>query len=147
MDFESEGTHIELGAEIARKHGEPDVVVNSIESHHGGVEPSSLIASLVAAADAISAARPGARKENLENYVKRIQRLEEIANSCEGVEQSFAIQAGRELRVMVIPEQMSEDDMIISARKICREIEDELDYPGQIKVNLIRETRVVDYAK
>lgn len=147
VDFEMEGTHIELGANFARKHNEPETVVNAIESHHGNVEATSLISSIVAAADAISAARPGARRENLETYVKRIQRLEEIADSFEGVEKSFAIQAGRELRVMVIPEQMTEDEMILRAREICRQIEDELDYPGQIKVNMIRETRISDYAK
>lgn len=147
IDFEMEGTHIELGANYARKYNEPETVVNAIESHHGNVEASSLISSIVAAADAISAARPGARRENLETYVKRIQRLEEIADGCEGVEKSFAIQAGRELRVMVIPEKMSEDDMVLRAREICRQIEEELDYPGQIKINMIRETRVCDYAK
>lgn len=147
VDFEMEGTHVELGAAFARKQREHEVVVNAIESHHGDVEPSSLISVIVAAADAISAARPGARRENLETYIKRINRLEEIANSFEGVEKSFAVQAGRELRVIVVPEQMSEDEMVLVAREMSQQIEEELDYPGQIKINMIRETRVSAYAK
>ena len=147
VDFEQDGTHIELGAEFARKQKENPVVINAIESHHGDKEATDLISVLVGAADAISAARPGARRENLESYIKRITRLEEIASSHEGVEKSFAVQAGRELRVLVIPEKMSEDDMVLAAREISQQIEDELDYPGQIKVNMIRETRVTDYAK
>lgn len=146
-DFEMEGSHIELGADIARRYKESNEVINAIQAHHGDVEPETLIAVLVAAADAISAARPGARRENLETYIKRIQKLEEIATSFEGVEKSYAIQAGREIRVMVIPEIVSDPDMILKAREICKKIEEELDYPGQIKVNIIRETRASDYAK
>ncbi|MDD3503306.1 MAG: ribonuclease Y [Eubacteriales bacterium] len=146
-DFEMEGSHISLGAEIARKYKEGPDVVNAIESHHGDVEPSSMISVLVAAADAISAARPGARRENLETYIKRIQKLEEIANSFEGVEKTYAIQAGREIRVMVSPENVRDDEMILKAREICKKIEQELDYPGQIKVHIIRETRVTEFAK
>jgi ribonucrease Y len=146
-DFEMEGSHITLGAEIARKYKEGPDVINAIMSHHGDVEPTSLISVLVSAADAISAARPGARRENLESYIKRIQKLEEIANSFEGVEKSYAIQAGREIRVMVKPENVRDDDMILKAREICKKIEEELDYPGQIKVQIIRETRVTEFAK
>lgn len=146
-DFEMEGSHISLGAEIAKKYKEGPEVINAILSHHGEVEPDSMISVLVAASDAISAARPGARRENLENYVKRIQKLEEIANSFEGVEKSFAIQAGREVRVLVSPENVKDDEMILKAREICKKIEDELDYPGQIKVHIIRESRVTEYAK
>ncbi len=146
-DFEMEGSHISLGAEIARKYKEGPEVINAILSHHGEVEPNSMISVLVAAADAISAARPGARRENLENYVKRIQKLEEIANSFEGVEKSFAIQAGREVRVLVRPENVRDDEMILKAREICKKIEEELDYPGQIKVHIIRESRVTEFAK
>ena len=146
-DFEMEGSHITLGAEIAKKYKEGPEVINAIMSHHGDVEPESLISVLIAASDAISAARPGARRENLETYIKRIQKLEEIANSFEGVEKSYAIQAGREIRVMVRPENVRDDEMILKAREICRKIEDELDYPGQIKVHIIRETRVTEFAK
>lgn len=146
-DFEMEGSHISLGADIARKYKEGPEVINAISSHHGDVEADSMLSILVAAADAISAARPGARRENLETYIKRIQKLEEIANSFSGVEKSYAIQAGREIRVMIQPENVRDDEMILKAREICRKIEDELDYPGQIKVNLIRETRVSDLAK
>lgn len=146
-DFEMEGSHITLGAEIARKYKEGPEVINAILSHHGEVEPDSMISVLVAASDAISAARPGARRENLENYVKRIQKLEEIANSFPGVEKSFAIQAGREVRVLVSPEDVKDDEMILKAREICKKIEEELDYPGQIKVHIIRESRVTEYAK
>ncbi len=146
-DFEMEGSHITLGAEIARKYKEGPEVINAILSHHGEVEPDSMISVLVAAADAISAARPGARRENLENYVKRIQKLEEIANSFSGVEKSFAIQAGREVRVLVSPENVKDDEMILKAREICKKIEEELDYPGQIKVHIIRESRVTEFAK
>jgi ribonuclease Y len=146
-DFEMEGSHITLGAEIARKYKEGPDVINAIQSHHGDVDPDSLVSVLVAASDAISAARPGARRENLETYIKRIQKLEEIANSFEGVEKSYAIQAGREIRVMVRPENVRDDEMILKAREICKKIEDELDYPGQIKVHIIRETRVTEFAK
>lgn len=146
-DFELEGSHIELGADIARRYKENDTVINAIMSHHGDVEPTTEIAVLVAAADAISAARPGARRENMETYVKRIQKLEEIATSFDGVEKAFAIQAGREIRVIVSPDKVSDDDMILKARDICKRIEEELDYPGQIKVNIIRETRASDVAK
>ena len=146
-DFEQDGSHIEIGAEIARKYKESPDIINAIEAHHGDVDPQTAIAVLVAAADAISAARPGARRENLETYIKRIQKLEEIATSFEGVEKSYAIQAGREIRVIVSPEKVGDDDMILKARQICKKIEDELDYPGQIKVNIIRETRATDVAK
>ncbi|MBR5937596.1 MAG: ribonuclease Y [Clostridiales bacterium] len=146
-DFELEGSHIELGSDIARRYKENDTVINAIMSHHGDVEPTTEIAVLVAAADAISAARPGARRENMETYVKRIQKLEEIATSFDGVEKAFAIQAGREIRVIVSPDKVSDDDMILKARDICKRIEEELDYPGQIKVNIIRETRASDVAK
>ncbi len=146
-DFEQDGSHIELGAEIAKKYKESPEVINAIMSHHGDVDPETSIAVLVAAADAISAARPGARRENLETYIKRIQKLEEIATSFDGVEKSYAIQAGREIRVIVSPEKVGDDEMILKARQICKKIEDELDYPGQIKVNIIRETRATDVAK
>jgi ribonucrease Y len=147
VDFELEGSHISLGGEFAKKYNEGPIVVNAILSHHGDVEPENLISVLVGAADAISAARPGARRENLENYVKRIQKLEEIANTFEGVEKSYAIQAGREIRIMVKPESIRDEDMILTAREICKKIEDELDYPGQIKVHIIRETRATEFAK
>ncbi len=147
VDFEQEGTHIELGADIARKYHESEDIINAIEAHHGDVEAKTAVAVLVAAADAISAARPGARRENLETYIKRIQKLEEIATSFDGVEKSYAIQAGREIRVIVSPEKVSDDEMVLKARQICKKIEDELDYPGQIKVNIIRETRATDVAK
>lgn len=147
VDFEMEGSHISLGADIARKYKESADVVNAIESHHGDVEPTSLTSILVGAADTLSAARPGARRENLETYIKRIQKLEEIANNFEGVEKSYAIQAGREIRVMVKPENVNDDEMILKAREICKKIEEDLDYPGQIKVHIIRETRVTEFAK
>lgn len=146
-DFELEGSHIDLGIEIAQKHKEHSVVINSIASHHGEVEPNSPISVLVAAADALSAARPGARRENLETYVKRIQALEEIANSFEGVEKCYAIQAGRELRVIVQPDKVSDAEMDLKAFEICKRIEEELSYPGQIKVNMIRETRASGIAR
>ena len=147
IDHETEGSHVQLGADLCRKYKESAVVINSVESHHGDVEPQSLIACIVQAADTISAARPGARRETLETYTNRLKQLEEITNSFKGVDKSFAIQAGREVRIMVIPEQVSDDDMILMARDISKRIENELDYPGQIKVNVIRESRATDYAK
>ena len=147
IDHEVEGSHVQIGVELARKYRENDNVVHAIEAHHNDVEPRTIIACLVQAADAISAARPGARRENLENYIKRLEKLEEVTSSFPGVEKSFAIQAGREVRIMVKPEQISEDQMVLLARDIAKKIEDELEYPGQIKVNMIRETKVVAYAK
>jgi len=147
VDFEQEGTHVQLGVEIAKKYHESPDVINAIEAHHGDVEPRTAVAVLVAAADAISAARPGARRENLETYIKRIEKLEEIATSFDGVEKSYAIQAGREIRVIVSPDKISDDEMVIKARQICKRIEDELSYPGQVKVSVIRETRATDFAK
>lgn len=146
-DKEMEGSHISIGVELCRKYRESSVVINAIEAHHGDVEPESLIAVLVQAADTISAARPGARRETLETYIKRLQKLEEIADGFDGVEKSFAIQAGRELRIMVIPEQTDDAQMVLLSREIARKIESELEYPGQIKVHLIRETRAIEYAK
>jgi len=148
LDHEHTGsTHIELGVEFCRKYKEKEDILNAIQAHHGDVECKTLMACLVQAADAVSAARPGARRENLENYIKRLEKLEEITSSNPGVEKSYAIQAGREVRVMVRPEQVSEDQMVILARDLAKRIEDELEYPGQIKVHLIRETKVVEYAK
>ena len=147
VDHEMEGSHVALGVELAKKYKESPQVVHAIEAHHGDVEPQTIIACLVQAADAISAARPGARRENVENYVKRLEKLEELTSSFPGVEKSYAIQAGREVRIMVKPEEVSEDNMIILARDIAKKIENELEYPGQIKVNLIRETKAVEYAK
>jgi len=147
IDFETEGSHIDVGADIARKYNEHPVVLDSIMSHHGDKEPESAIAVLVQAADGISAARPGARRESLEAYVKRIEKLEEIANSFDGVEKSYAVQAGREIRIMVKPDKMTDDDIVLTCREIVKKIENEMEYPGQIKVNVIREVRVVDFAK
>jgi ribonuclease Y len=147
IDRDVEGTHIELGAALCRKHRESPIVINAVEAHHGDVEPQSIIAVLVQAADAISAARPGARQETLENYIKRLESLEAIADSFNGVEKSFAIQAGRELRIMIIPEVVSDDAMVLMARDVAKRIENELEYPGNIKVSVIRETRAVEYAK
>ena len=147
LDHEFEGTHVSLGVEYARKYKEKEEIVHAIQAHHGDVECKTLVACLVQAADAISAARPGARRENLENYIKRLQKLEEITGTYPGVEKSYAIQAGREVRVMVKPEQVSEDEMVILARELARRIENELEYPGQIKVHVLRETKVVEYAK
>ena len=147
IDHEVEGSHVQLGADLARKYKENPVVVNAIEAHHGDVEPKTVIAVLVQAADAVSAARPGARRENVENYIRRLQKLEELTGSWPGVEKAFAIQAGREVRIMVKPEVVTEDNMIILARDIAKKIEAELEYPGQIKVNVIRETKAVEYAK
>jgi ribonuclease Y len=144
---EVEGSHIQLGVEIARKFKENKDVLHAIEAHHGDVEAQTVIAVLVQAADAISAARPGARREDLESYIKRLQKLEEISNSFPGVDKSYAIQAGREIRIMVKPEQIGDDQMIVVARDIANKIEQELEYPGQIKVNVIRESRVAEYAK
>ncbi len=147
VDHEMEGSHIQLGAELCRKYRESATVINAVESHHGDKEPTSLISCLVQAADTISAARPGARRETLETYTSRLKQLEDISNNFKGVEKSFAIQAGREIRVMVVPEQISDADMVLLARDISKQIEAELEYPGQIKVNVIRESRVTDYAK
>ena len=147
VDHEMEGSHIQLGVDLCRKYKETPIVINSVESHHGDVEPQSLIACIVQAADTISAARPGARRETLETYTSRLKQLEEIANNFKGVDKSFAIQAGREIRVMVVPEQIADTDMILLARDISKQIESELEYPGQIKINVIRESRVIDYAK
>ena len=147
VDHEMEGTHVQLGADLCRKYKESATVINAVEAHHGDVEPTSLIACIVQASDAISAARPGARRETLETYTTRLKQLEDISNSFKGVDKSFAIQAGREIRVMVVPEQITDDDMVLLARDISKKIEDELEYPGQIKVSVIRESRVVDYAK
>ena len=147
IDHEVEGSHVQIGVELARKYKENEDVVHAIEAHHNDVEPRTIVACLVQAADAVSAARPGARRENLENYIKRLEKLEEVTSSFPGVEKSFAIQAGREVRIMVAPEKVSEDQMVLLARDIAKKIEEELEYPGQIKVNMIRETKVVEYAK
>ena len=147
LDHDMEGTHVEIGVEILKKFKENPLVVNAVEAHHGDVEPQTLEAVLIQAADAISASRPGARRETVEAYIKRLQNLEEIADSFEGVEKSFAIQAGREVRIIVKPDKISDDKMTILARDVAKKIENEMDYPGQIKVNMIRETRVIDYAK
>ena len=147
LDHDMEGTHVEIGVDILKKYKENPLIINAVEAHHGDVEPQTLEAVLVQAADAISASRPGARRETLEAYIKRLQNLEEIADSFEGVEKSFAIQAGREVRIVVKPEKISDDQMTILARDVAKKVEAEMDYPGQIKVNIIRETRVVDYAK
>ncbi|MBR2132579.1 MAG: ribonuclease Y [Oscillospiraceae bacterium] len=147
LDHEFEGTHVNLGVEFCRKFKEKEDILNAIQAHHGDVECKTLMACLVQAADAVSAARPGARRENLENYIKRLEKLEEITGTYPGVEKSYAIQAGREVRVMVRPEQVSEDQMVILARELAKRIEDELEYPGQIKVHVLRETKVVEYAK
>ena len=147
VDHQVEGSHIEIGVDIARKYKESEAVVHAIQAHHGDVEAQTVVACLVQAADAISAARPGARREHLENYIKRLEKLESIATSFEGVEKSYAIQAGREIRIILKPEVISDDQMVIVAREIAKKIEEEMDYPGQIKVNVVRETRAVDYAK
>ena len=147
VDHDMEGSHIQLGVELCRKYKESPLVINAVEAHHGDVEPESLIACLVQAADTISAARPGARKETLETYSNRLQQLEDITNSYKGVEKSFAVQAGREVRILVVPEQISDADMVLLARDISKQIEDQMEYPGQIKVSIVRESRVVDYAK
>lgn len=147
VDHEMEGTHVQIGVDLCRKYKESPIIINAVEAHHGDVEFQSLIACIVQAADTISAARPGARRETLETYTNRLKQLEDITNSFKGVDKSFAIQAGREVRVMVVPEHVSDDDMVLLARDLSKKIEDELEYPGQIKVNVIRESRVTDYAK
>lgn len=147
LDHAIEGSHVEIGVDVARKYKESETVVHAIHAHHGDVEAKTVIACIVQAADAISAARPGARRENLENYIKRLEKLEEIASSFDGVERSFAIQAGREIRIIVKPEKIKDDQMVLLARDICRKIESDVEYPGQIKVNIIRESRAFDYAK
>ena len=147
LDHEIEGSHVQIGVDVARKYKESPGVINAIEAHHGDVEPNSVVSCLVQTADAVSAARPGARRENLEAYIKRLQKLEEISGAFPGVERSFAIQAGREIRVMVKPEAVSDDELTLLARDIAKKIEDEMEYPGQIKVNLVRESRAIDYAK
>ncbi len=147
VDHEMEGSHVSIGADLCRKYKESDLIINAVEAHHGDVEPTSIIAVIVQAADAISAARPGARRETLETYIKRLQRLEEIATEFKGVDKSFAIQAGREIRIMVLPDQTTDEEMVLLAREVSKKIEEELEYPGQIKVNVIRETRAVEYAK
>jgi len=147
VDHEMEGSHIQIGVDICKKYKESPMIINAVEAHHGDVEPQSMVACLVQAADTISAARPGARRETLETYSNRLQQLEEITNSFKGVDKSFAIQAGREIRIMVVPEQVSDADMVLLARDVSKQIEQQLQYPGQIKVNVIRESRVIDYAK
>lgn len=147
VDHEIEGSHVQLGVELCRKYRESALVINTVESHHGDVEPESLIACIVQAADTISAARPGARRETIETYTNRLSQLEEITNSFNGVEKSFAVQAGREVRIMVVPEKVNDDDMVILAHNVAKRIEQEMQYPGQIKVNVIRESRVQDVAK
>lgn len=147
IDHEVEGSHVAIGVELARKYKENEDIVHAIEAHHNDVEPHTVVACLVQAADAVSAARPGARRENLENYIKRLEKLEEVTSSFPGVEKSFAIQAGREVRIMVAPDKVSEDQMVLLARDIAKKIEEELEYPGQIKINMIRETKVIEYAK
>ena len=147
VDHEMEGSHVALGVEFARKYREREDIIHAIQAHHGDVEPRTLVACLVQAADAISAARPGARRENLENYIKRLEQLETIAGSFKGVEKAYAIQAGREIRVMVKPEEVSEDEMVLLARDLAKKIEEEMEYPGQIKVNVLRETKAIEYAK
>jgi ribonuclease Y len=147
VDHDMEGTHVSIGAALCKKYRESDLIINAVESHHGDVEPTNIISVIVQVADAISGARPGARRETLESYIKRLQKLESIADEFNGVEKSFAIQAGRELRIVIIPEQVDDNMLVVLARDIAKRIEAELEYPGQIKVNLIRETRAIEYAK
>ena len=147
VDHDIEGTHVSIGSALCKKYRESDIIINAVESHHGDVEPNNIISIIVQAADAISAARPGARRETLESYIKRLEKLEDIADKYKGVEKSFAIQAGRELRVIIVPEEVDDASMVLLAREISKKIEEELEYPGQIKVNLIRETRAIEYAK
>lgn len=147
VDHEVEGSHISIGVDLLRKHKESPIIINAVEAHHGDVEPQSLIAVIVQAADSISAARPGARRETLETYIQRLHKLEEICDGFKGVEKSFAIQAGREIRIMVLPDQVSDDEMVLLARDVAKQVENDLEYPGQIKVNVIRETRAIEFAK
>ena len=147
IDHEVEGPHVDIGVDLARKYKESEAVIHGIEAHHGDVEPRTVEAIIVQAADAISAARPGARRETVESYIKRLEKLEEIANSYDGIEKSYAVQAGREVRIIVKPDVISEAEIVVTARKIAKEVEAELDFPGQIKINVIRETRAVEYAK
>ena len=147
LDHDMEGTHVQIGVDVLKKYKENPLVINAVEAHHGDVEPQTLEAVLVQAADAISASRPGARRETLEAYIKRLQELESIADSFDGVDKSYAIQAGREIRIIVKPDKISDSQMVLLGRDISEKIEKEMDYPGQIKVNLVRETRVIDYAK
>jgi len=147
LTSEIEGSHVQIGVDVCKKYNENPVVIHAVEAHHNDVEPKTVIACIVQAADAISAARPAARSENYESYIKRLQKLEEICSSYEGVEKCYAVQAGREVRIMVVPEIINDEKMVLIARQISQQIENEMDYPGQIKVNLIRESRVTDYAK
>ena len=147
LDHEREGTHVDIGMEVLKKYKESEAVINGMAAHHGDYEPKSVEAVLIAAADALSAARPGARRETLESYIKRLQKLEEIANTTKGVENSYAIQAGREIRIIAKPDEVGDDSIALLARDISKKIESELEYPGQIKVNVVRETRAIDYAK
>ena len=147
LDHDMEGTHVQIGVDVLKKYKENDIILNAVEAHHVDVEPKSLEAVLIQAADAISASRPGARRETLEAYIKRLEKLEEIADSFEGVEKSYAIQAGREIRLVVKPEKVSDSQMVTMAREVAQKVENEMEYPGQIKVNVIRETRAIDYAK
>jgi len=147
IDHEVDGSHVSIGVDLAKKYKENEEIIHAIHAHHGDVDPRTVVACIVQASDAISASRPGARRENVESYVKRLERLEELTGSFKGVESSYAIQAGREIRIMVKPEEVTEDQMILLAREIAQKIEDELEYPGQIKVNLLRESKAVDYAK
>ena len=147
LDHDMEGTHVEIGVDILKKFKENEKVINAVEAHHGDVEPQTIEAVLVQAADAISASRPGARRETLETYIKRLEKLEEIADSFDGVDKSYAIQAGREVRLVVKPDKISDSQMIVLARDVAKRVENEMEYPGQIKVNVIRETRAIEYAK